>query len=376
MNSIFTEIEKLTLEQSIEFDALNPDRYTLVAKGADRTKTAYSFGVPIYNRQTNNIVDMKYLHRNTGSYYMGSNARIIIRDSVKMQNQYGCCDIILPGKVSKKTENTVSWSSQDTQIDVMPTLTGVAIKAMCTSIGQFSITIKADRVFESTRSNDKYFSIMREKFVPFITVSCIGILNDRGEVIAPCKIHNRKVNEKEYILNFTSQSKSGKNIFFEINMQETKLFQDTTVESRHPKMNNAFGGTAFLGQTNTFGEQWLYSRLEFSNLPQLQNKRIIKAILHIPQLNHSNCLLTIHRVSARFCSFGSNWENKISITDLLTESVASDGYYHIDITKLIRDNKKKSENYVIRAKDLYGKPVVISTGDSFFKPQILEVKFK
>ena len=159
-------------------------------------------------------------------------------------------------------------------------------------------------------------------------------------------------------------------------MQETKLFQDTTVESRHPKMNNAFGGTAFLGQTDIFGEQWLYSRLEFSNLPQLQNKRILKAILHIPKLNNSNCLLTIHHISARFCSFGSNWKNKISITDPLTESVISNGYYHLDITNLIRDIKKKSENYVIRAKDLNSKPAIISTGDSFFKPQILEVKFK
>ena len=376
MNSIFKEIEKLSLKKTIEFDSFNYDRYTVVTEGPDRTKTAYSFGVPIYNEQTNNIVDVKYVHRKNGSYHTGSNARIIIRDSISMQNQYGYCDILLPGKISKKTENTVSWLSQGGQIDVIPTLNGVAIKATWASADRFNITIKLDRVFESIRSNDKCFSIMREKFVPFITVSCIGVLNDRGEVVAPCELHNRKVNEKKYILSFTSQSKSGKNIFFEINMQETKLFQDTTVESRHPKMNNAFGGTAFLGRTDTFGEQWLYSRLELSNLPQLQNKRIAKAILHISKLNCSDCLLTIHRISTRFCSFGSNWKNKISITDPLTESVASNGYYHFDITNLIRDIKKKSENYVIRAKDLNSKPAVISTGDSFFKPQILEVTFK
>ena len=91
MNAVFTEIKKLSLEQPIEVDTLKHDRYTVITRGTDRTKTTYSFGVPIYNEQTNNIVDMKYLHRKTGSYYMGSNARITIRDSVKMQNQYGCC---------------------------------------------------------------------------------------------------------------------------------------------------------------------------------------------------------------------------------------------------------------------------------------------
>ena len=376
MNSVFTEIEKLSLEQPIEIDTFNHDKYTVITKGSSRTKTAYSFGVPIYNGQTNNIVDMKYVHRKSGSYHTGSSAKITIKNSVSMQNHHGYCDILLPGKITKKTENTVSWSSQETQIDVTPTLNGMAFKATCASMGRFSITIKTDRIFESIRSNDKYFSIMREKFVPFITVSCIGILNDRGDVIAPCEIHNRKVNEKEYVLSFTSPSKSRKIIFFEINMQETKLFQDTTVESRHPKMNNAFGGTAFLGKTDTFGEQWLYSRIELSNLPHLQNQRVIKAILHIPKLNGSKSLLTIHRIAARFCSFGSNWENKISITNPLSESVSSNGYYHLDITNLFRDIKKKSENYVIRATDLNNKPAVVSTGDSFFKPQILEVKFK
>ena len=376
MNSVFTEIKKLSMEQQIEVDTLNYDRYTVITRGTDRTKTMYSFGVPIYNAQTNNIVDMKYLHRNTGSYYMGSNARITIRDSVKMQNQYGCCDIMIPGKISKKTENTVSWLSQETQIDVTPTLNGMTFKVMCTSTDRFNVTIKTDRIFESTRSNDKYFSIMREKFVPFITVSCIGILNDRGDVIAPCEIHYQKVDEKEYYLSFTNQSKSGKTIFFEINMQETKLFQDTTVESLHPKMNNAFGGTAFLGKTDTFGEQWLYSRVELSNLSKLQNKKVKKAILHIPKLNGSKSILTIHRIAARFCSFGSNWQNKIAVTAPIAESTVSNGYYHLDITKLLGKLKNKSENFVIRVKNKTDKPVMISTGDNFYAPQILEVQYQ
>ena len=43
-------------------------------------------------------------------------------------------------------------------------------------------------------------------------------------------------------------------------MYERKLFLDTTVESKNIDVNNAFGSIAFIGNTDIFGEQWLYSR--------------------------------------------------------------------------------------------------------------------
>ena len=159
-------------------------------------------------------------------------------------------------------------------------------------------------------------------------------------------------------------------------MYEGKLIQDTTVESMHPTMNNAFGGTAFLGTTDYLGEQWLYSRVDFSNISQLHNKKIIKAILHIPKLNKSNGLLTANRISSRFCSFGSNWKNKIPVTKQFSESFISNGYHHIDITSLVRRIGKQSESFVIKTKATDNKSTVISTGDSFFNPQIIELKYK
>lgn len=375
MSDIFTEIKKIA-EKQITFDTIHPNRHTILTLGMNGTKTAYCFAVPIYNEHTNNIVDMKFFHCKTFSSYEGSNSKILITDSIRMQNEYGYCDIILPGLLFKKTEDTLFWNSLQTPIEIKPTMNGLVFKVPCFALNTISITIKLGKAFPSINTNNKYFAIMREKFIPFITLSCLGTLNNRGEVMAPCEVCYQELNDKEFYLTFTTKNKVGKYISFEINMQEAKLFQDTTVESQHPKLNNAFGGTAFLGQTDTYGEQWLYSRLEFSNLLQLQNKRIIKAILHIPKLNSSNCLLKINRISTRFCSFGSNWDNKIPIAEPLTESVVSNGYYHFDITNLLSDIKKKSENYVIRAKNSNSEPAVISTGDSFFKPQILEVKFK
>ena len=72
-------------------------------------------------------------------------------------------------------------------------------------------------------------------------------------------------------------------ILFEINLYERKLFLDTTVESKNIGVNNAFGSIAFVGDTEQFGEQWLYSRPAFSLISELYEKSLNYAVLHIPK---------------------------------------------------------------------------------------------
>lgn len=376
MNSVFKEIEKACFGNSIKIDPTGFSRYMVVSRNLDRTKTAFCFSVPICNDLAKGIVDLKFYHNKSNSYYLGSSATITIADDACLKDRYGSCRISLLGKITKKTENAIFTNSPDGCTEVRPTLNGLFFKVPCSADRMPAVRITIDQLFESVRANGKYFAIMREKFIPFITVSSIGAMNNRGEVVAPCEIGFQEMNKREYALTFESKSRFGKYVAFEINMYEPKLFQDTTVESRHPKMNNAFGGTAFLGDTDAFGEQWLYSRLEFSSLPQLQNKKILKAVLHIPKLNGDDCSLTASKIATRFCSFGSKWKNKIAVTDPIAETVGSNGYYRLDITELVARVKKESYNFVIRAKDSKGKAAVISTGDSFFQPQILEVKFQ
>lgn len=376
MTSVFKEVQKLSCDPSIGIDSGNYNRYMVVTGGHDRTRTAYCFGVPIYNSLTGNLVHLKFRHRKTESTYMGSSARITITDAACLADSYGYCKIFFPGKITRKTENKIFTASTEGCTEISPTLNGLLFQVPCANAQSHTIRMTLSQSFESIRTNDKYFAVMRERFIPFITVSCIGTQNDRGEVIAPCEVDFQRIDEKEYILTFKPKSDSGVCMAYEINMQEKKLFQDTTVESKHPTMNNAFGGVAFLGKTETFGEQWLYSRLEFSNLQPLQNKKILRAILHIPRLGHRKPLLTANRISARFCSFGANWKNKISVTNPISKAIVSNGYYHFDITELFATVRKTSENFVVRTENSVDKPVIISTGDSFYSPQILEIKFR
>lgn len=374
MNSVFREIEKIRGGEPLNSVDLISNRYTVICQEADRTQTAYCFAVPIRNIKNNNIVDLNFSHSKLGSAFFGSEAKITVGDRVSLVNSHGRCDIVFQGRVSKKTKEAIYYNDQ--HMEIRPTLNGVLVIIDSNEFQSIqNLTLSMDRSFGSIRENGKCFCIMREEYIPFVIVSCVGVLNNRGQVIAPCEVYSRKISDMEYALTFSTTEKTRSRIAIEINMQETKLFQDTTVESKHPNMNNAYGGIAFLGKSESFGEQWLYSRLEISNVSQLQTKRIIKTILHIPRLGCDMTPISVHRISKRFCSFGSTWENKVAVSEEISESPVSDEYYHIDMTRLLGDLRNSSENFVIKGRSA-NKPAVIPTGDNFYAPQILEVKFQ
>ena len=199
-------------------------------------------------------------------------------------------------------------------------------------------------------------------------------------MIAPAKIEYQKLTDKRYRIAVSATSPLAKYVIFEANLYENKLFQDTTVESMNPSTNNAFGGVGFIGNTSLCGEQWLYSRLDYSRIPEIMDKRIQKAVLHIPKFNQSNVELSAYKVSARFCSFGSNWNNKIPGQTPVSDSSSKSGYQSLDITPLLVDPRTgtitQSEGLILKPKIKGGGFSVIATGDSCFAPQIMEVNFK
>lgn len=358
---------------AIETDQLN--RYCIISK-EDRLKRAFCFGVPIIREGSRQIVNPCFSYQRGVASFSGTNSNIRVDRTVTMNNRYGQCEILPDGTLYKKAQQSVFFKSQNVQTEVFPTLNGIAMILSCSDKETMSFRVKIKDKLHAVRSNNRCIAFMREKFVPLITVSLVGAFAPNSRDVDPCEILLQTVGNQEYLVSVIPQGNVCKNILLEINMQETKLFQDTTVESKNPNMNNAFGGTAFIGMTKNFGEQWLYSRLMLSNIYQLSSKRIVRSILHVPVLNGSTQNLTLNSVKARFCSFGSTWENKIPLLQTLAESSVSNGYHHFDITHLLGRMEQETENYVIKSKGLWKKPIVISTGDSSLMPQILEVQYQ
>lgn len=375
MNSILNEISKLRKGAPLIIDYKNSNRYRIVAIESNGTKTAYYFTAPIYNNRTRKVVDMKFYTNGRTIYSIGSNANITVGSNIRMENTEGSCVISLSEHISRISETEIVCTNKR----LYPTTNGIAIRSLCNEGKGCTFSIEISKPFLKVRANDKYFALMSAKFRPFVAVSCLGTADASGNIISSAKVTYQKITDRKYTITISPCSSLGKSVAFELNLYEAKLFQDTTVESKNPKTNNAFGSVGFIGTTKEFGEQWLYTRPDFSKMNELNDKKILSAIFHLPRLNSNTVELTASKVSARFCSFGSTWNNKIAAASSIADSQITDRYIDLNMMPILADKYgrlTRGEGFILRAKKKDSGFSVIATGDNYFAPQILEINYR
>lgn len=375
MISVLDEITTLRNKAPIEIDSRNQNRYRVVLEEPDGSKTAYYFSTPVYNDRSRKLVDVKFHEKEGTVYSVGSNASCTFTDHVKMENDEGICRVLLDESVVCVREQELLCKNHY----LHPTLNGFAYQISCQGGSPYTFELEVTRPFMEVRVNDKCFCLMSERFRPFVTVSCIGTMDQSGQAIAPAKITYQKLTDRKYRLTTIPCSPKGRWMWMEINLYEAKLIQDTTVESANPGINNAFGSTAFIGHTPEFGEQWLYARMDFSKMPELADRIIQKVSVHLPTYNQMAQEMEALRLPRRFCSFGSVWENKIEGAEMIARSVKESNYQNIDLTGLMADART---GYSTRNEGLLLKPCkknagfsAIATGDSYYAPQIYEINY-
>lgn len=376
MQSVLGEISKLRRGSPIIIDYHNSNRYRLVVQESNGTKTAYYFSTPIYSRRTRKMIDVKFQSNGDAIFSTGSNTNITVSRNVLIENAEGSCYIELSQNCNLISSQKVRCGS----MVLIPTTNGVAFKCALKTNEKATFTIEVGQPFLNVRANDRCFALMKERFRPFVVFSCIGTVDTSGDVIAPAKIEYQKLTDRRYRIAIFSTSPLAQSVLFEANLYENKLFQDTTVESMNPSSNNAFGSVGFIGNSSAYGEQWLYTRLDYSRIPEIMDKRIQKAVLHMPKLNQSKVEFSAYKVSARFCSFGSNWNNKIPGETPVSDSSSQNGYQSLDFTSLLIDGRTKtitkSEGLILKPKVKGSGFSVIATGDSYLAPQIMEINFR
>ena len=375
MNSILGEISTLRKGAPLVIDYKNSNRYRLVSIEQNGTKTAYYFSSPIYNNRTRKAVDMKFHSKGSVAYTTGSNANITVGSSIRMENPEGFCVISLSEQISRISETEIIYTNKR----LYPTTNGVALRSFCNDGRGCTFSVEVSKPFLEVRANDKYFALMSERFRPFVSFSCIGTSDANGNIIAPAKISYQKITDRKYTISVIPCSSLGKSVLIEANLYEPKLFQDTTVESKNAMVNNAFGSIGFIGSTKEFGEQWLYSRPDYTKMSELNDKKILSAILHLRKLNTGAVELTVSKVAARFCSFGSTWDNKIEEASTFNEPQITDHYIDLDFMPVLTDKQgrlQRGEGFILKAKRKNSGFSVVSTGDNYLFPQILEVKYR
>ena len=258
---------------------------------------------------------------------------------------------------------------------IAPTLNG--IRFLVTG-NRLDLQLKSEIKQESIRFHSTCFSVMSEKFKPFLSVASLYAHNENGS-FSPVEMNYHDIGNQTYNISFFHDLKNG-SFLFEVNLYEPKLFQDTTVESLHPDVNNAYGAIGFIGKTKQFGEQWLYSRPDFSKIPDLLPERIKSIFLHIPILGENQENLEVFIPEKRFCSFGSTWNQKINASSKITTSNSHGRYLTIDVTSMFTNRTDHTlvynEGLILRKPKGKNKFIAISTGDCYSAPQILEIKFK
>ena len=372
-SSVLEEIRTLRNNKDINLNTMNNNRYCILIREKDGSETAYCYSTPIYNLKSKHIVDLQFHSEKNSFYTYGSNVRIDVQKDICMQNQNGYIKLLVDDIAFKPQGRSLVSPS----CVISPTLNGVLFNV---NSNNYTIIMEASKPFLKIRANSKYFAYMSEKFKPFGTLSSLGTVDLYNHFCAPALVTYKKLNDKQVALTLRSGVESGKHILFEVNMYENKLFQDTTVESKNPKENNVYGGIAFLGNTECFGEQWLYSRPDFSKISELLNKQVRYVKLHLPNYNKNNFIvLSGFELTNRFCSFGSTWNKKIALSKIITDSFGSNAYQSIDITNLIVNKKSKAINHteglILRTKVKGCGFSAVATGDNYYTPQILEINY-
>lgn len=460
MESVIKEITAIRHGAPVMPDRSNSNRYCVITYEEDGTKTAYCFGVPVYSDKTGKLVNLSFKEKDNIFYTYGSSATVTAdkggkqcdknhisgmrfpnsfpagsadknSGTVTLENCLGYCRALFPENSFKKYGRGIKSES----IEIYPTLNGILVIADIGESESFTFNLLSQLSHLSVRSNSRSFSLMRKEFTPFVTVSSVGIFRGSGKFVSPVSVKYQKINDKVYNLKILPCSDTCGKLVFEINMYEPKLIQDTTVESANPYENNAFGGIAFIGNTKEYGEQWVYSRADIDKISVFIGRTVNRAVLHIPRLCGELSMEAL-RLTKRFCSFGANWDNKITDSDALIKAELNKDYYTVDVTDIISSDKPrtiiKSEGLILKpSSELFSKSdseqfsksssksssksnseqfskfsstsnleqsskpsseqssesylktrseisgfTAVATGDSYFMPQVLEINFK
>jgi len=369
MISILNEIRKIRNDDKLDIDLSNSNRYCVVIKEKNGTKTVYCFNTAIYSLKNGRLVLPIFRKIPKGYYYNGSNAKVYISGNLIRLTNAECSFEICFDDLDFYLDQDGFITNGN--IIVIPSLNGVKIISKRKSNVKFKVQKNSNN---ELRTNGKYLAFTTDKFKPLVSISALYSQNSVNGECFPVYVDYQE-NDREYLITIHSNND---NVSFEVNMYEEKLFHDTTIESLHPDENNVLGGISFLGNTKEFGEQRLYVRYNLKLISELLDTVITSVKHYIPLLNQTNNVMSIFKADRRFCSFESTWNSKIQASEMIGETELKHNYHVLDITKTVVDETYK--NLILDTTGILfvsknGDTHVLATGDNYSNPQILEINY-
>ena len=349
------------------------NRYAIISQPFNGNKKAYYFSTPILYKSNNKPVKGNFQKKENFYYYKGSNCEVKIYDDyIILSNSKEKVFLYFDRRKNMFLSNDGSYLKSE-DIILFPSFNGIIIKQRGNKVRlKMEISTHAN-----VKSNSKYFSFMRSKFQPIVTFNAMFAENRYRDIFCNIILHPKKITETLYEVELSVTGENTFQLTYDINMYEPKLIQDTTVESKMPKENNAYGNISFLGKSNCCGTQIVYSRIDVSKMDLPTNLKLDNVKLHIPYYAVNGNDFRISVPIKRFCSFGSNWDNKISYSNAALSGTRNNGYITFDISKYVISKTgdwNPNEGFVIQSRGEHFS--IIGTGDNYYTPQIIEITFK
>ena len=364
-------ISHLTGRNALDVDINQSNRYCILLN-SKTGKEAFYFSTPIYNNLSGKIVNRNFSKINGYYQMIGSNCIVQITNSklLLLKEQ---------AYVKLNFNRNIIWTLKDgilvsDLITIVPTYNGIVMRG---NIIRTSFDIKFDLAYKSVRNSENCVCLMESNFRPIFVISALNA-QTHNKGCYPLLVKFNKVSQSSGNIEFHSPNAITACGAVEMSFYEPKIIQDTPVSAKRPRENNAFGPIGFIGKSDFYGLQWLYSRLDINKMPELQNKFIRNIKLYVPRFNSSSTSLDVFELSNRFCSFGSYWSNKVQVGDKKRTVITHDDYVCIDITDLYtnRGRLHESPDMVIIPTHIGAHDYkAISTGDSYSAPPIICVKY-
>ena len=336
----------------------------------------YCFTTPIFRTDNGNAVGDRFVCGDGCYEFYGSNSVVkVFENSIQFCRQSKLDEIFFPSTQNFSVLNS-GKALRSKNFIIYPTLNGVLVKAFIKT-NRFPLTLQSYGSTE-VKSNSKYFAFMSGKFEPQFTVNAMYAEDDYESVFFNAELSVEKRTDSVYELEAYS-CKDATKVLYEMNLYESKLIQDTTVESRRPEENNVYGSISFVGKSPECGTQYLYSRIDVSMLGKIKDSEFDSVGLYVPYYMTTGAPLRLHTPFKRFCSFGSNWSNKIQSTDIHINGSIQKGFFEFDLSSHLLDKRgrlKTSDGIVIRPYTVDERFSIIATADNYFTPQILRLNLK
>ncbi len=348
------------------------NRYCVTVRERDG-ETAYYFGVPIRATGEQKPVSAAFEPRKNGTFSLHGTAGEVEIDA---------------GKITLKSRvDTIrvtlgfdgEWQRQGEALAggdylLFPTANGIAVKKNCPPGTEERVRIQPGIHTFASRSNTKSFSVMAERHTPLVTLS--GWYAEKPDRICPVRVRMKKETDG-WLVSVRDTEEGGSALWYELDLYEPKLIQDTTVDTQNPKENNAFGMTAFLGNTPWLGEQQLYFKWNLSVLSGMLEKRLRSVRLFFCRCAEgADGVTEVYTVPNGFCSFGTNWEKRVPHGNRLTSSFRQGNFCVLDLSPSLigKDGRLKwCPGFLLTTQD---GSLPIFTADSYRCPPVLEFQYE